>query len=134
LRDTLGTLPSILNRPRDATGSRTRTDHKLTLCDGLIKGFNYARVVEDVSCGRSAPDSLWRGIFQRRYEREPRQTHIFHRARDAADIATVSGINQNDVDILGIHTAVSLVWSARIESRGQRVMKPSLTSRTRRPE
>jgi hypothetical protein len=45
----------------------------------------------------------------------------------------VGGVNQNNVDILGIHNVVSLVWSARLTSRGQGAISASLTLPPGRP-
>ena len=116
-RDALGAPTRVLNRPRNAAFTRTGTDDKLAIRDGLLQCVDNTGIFHDIDRRGRPPGRLGRWIFYRRDQCQTMQSHVFHRTRHATDIAAVCRVHEHNVDIIWVHLAVTLQGDAVYQNR-----------------
>ena len=107
----LGTLPRLLDhlhaafagieqRPGNATIASTGTEHQIAADQGIFQGGDDLSVFKNVTgTGRTRISLVMRE--QPRFDQhQPRQAHVLHGTRSTADIPGVTGIDQDDTNVL----------------------------------
>jgi hypothetical protein len=99
IHDLLPAFARIQQRPGNPAITRTGAQDQIATHQRLFKGRNHLSMLEDVTGARSARIRLVMRKQSWLYQNQSRQAHVFHGTRSTADIAGMTGIDQNDTNI-----------------------------------
>ena len=107
----LGALPGFLDhlvaafarvqqRPGNTPVAGAGAEHQIATNQSIFQGGDDLRVFKDVTGTGGAGVGLVVREDPRFDQHQSRQTHVFHGARGPADVAGVTGVDQDDTNVL----------------------------------